>query len=88
MALANRGVRRQSIANRKHALIIVIATFVFAVGCAQQPERGSAAGASQPYALDQHAGRGDKQQNQSLACYGEQVFNWAKSTLPNLQLPP
>lgn len=49
--LSNRWVQSQSVANRMHALIIsVIAGAVLAVGCAQQPERGSAAGASQPTA--------------------------------------
>jgi len=31
---------------------------------------------------------GDKQQNQSLACYSKHVFDWAKGRRPNLQLPP
>jgi hypothetical protein len=31
---------------------------------------------------------GEKQQNQSLACHGEHVFEWAKTVQPNLVLPP
>jgi hypothetical protein len=49
MTLPNRVVRLQSLAHREFALIFsLIAAAVLAVGCAQQPERGSAAGASQP----------------------------------------
>lgn len=31
---------------------------------------------------------GDRQQNQTLACYGEHLFAWARQGLPNLVLPP
>jgi hypothetical protein len=31
---------------------------------------------------------GDKQQNQSLACYSEHLFDWARGSVPNLVLPP
>ncbi len=49
MTLPSCVVRLQSFADRKHALIVsVIAAVVLAVGCAQQPERSSARGPSQP----------------------------------------
>lgn len=42
-------IRLQSVADRKHSLIFgVIAVVLLAVGCAQQPERSSASGPSQP----------------------------------------
>ena len=31
---------------------------------------------------------GDKQQNQSLACYSEHLFDWAKIAVPSIVLPP
>jgi len=56
MTLPNRVVRTHTLALRELALIFsLIAAAVLAVGCAQQPERGSAAGASKsppsPWAL-------------------------------------
>ena len=49
MTPANRFVQGRAVACRKHALLIsVVAGAVLAVGCAQQPERSAAPGASQP----------------------------------------